>query len=138
MSNKGGRPKKKKSAGIKDPSPAITGTREQPRFCLTYLSEDYCVERLEQKGQARFARALRSRSKMTWNQITFADRHGLGSETLPAKDIKPALPPRFRDSEKVLVLRYDDRLPMVGVRVGDTFHVLFIEKKYGDLYDHGS
>lgn len=36
-----------------------------------------------------------------------------------------------------MVFRYSDRLPMAGVRVGDTFHVVWIERQYGELYDHG-
>ena len=75
---------------------------------------------------------------MTWSQIVRADRHGLGLETIPANQIRPSVPSSFADAQKFLVLRYDENLPMVGSRVKETFHVLWIEANYGDVYDHGS
>jgi len=74
---------------------------------------------------------------MTWKQIKLADRHGLGSELVPAAQIRPSVPAAFEDREKFLVLRYNGTLPMVGVRAEDTFHILWIERNYGDVYDHG-
>jgi hypothetical protein len=73
---------------------------------------------------------------MTWRELTLADRHGLGSETLPVDQIKLSLPALFSDRSKVTVFRYCDKLPMLGIRVDDTFHLLAIEARFNTLYDH--
>lgn len=44
---------------------------------------------------------------------------------------------RFRRRTKVLAFRYHGKRPMVGIRVDRVLHVLFIERQFGDLYDHG-
>jgi hypothetical protein len=61
-------------------------------------------------------------------------RHG---EEIPSRSIKPSVPTQFQDRDNFLVFRYDGTLPMVGVRMGDDFHVLWIERQYGEVYDHG-
>ena len=53
-----------------------------------------------------------------------------------ASAIKPSIPSKFDDADKFLAFRYHDKLPMVGPRIGDTFHILWIEANYGDVYDH--
>ena len=52
--------------------------------------------------------------------------------------IKPTLHGAFASTDKVMVFRYSGKLPMVGVRNGRVYHVLAIEAKFGDVYDHGS
>lgn len=74
---------------------------------------------------------------MTWNEIRLADRHGYGSEKLPLDKLSISLPSSFEDEDHVTVLRYDGLLPMVGVRRRSTFHILAIERQFGELYDHG-
>jgi hypothetical protein len=33
--------------------------------------------------------------------------------------------------------RCSGRLPMAGVRSGDVFHIVWIEARFNELYDHG-
>ena len=139
MTDRGKRPKpgrksKKKLAEIPPPT---NDQDETPTFCLGHLAPKYGVSALEQAGQAAFAQTLEQRSRLTWQQIAQSDRHGQGTELLPINDIKAAVPDRFSDQAKVMIFRYHGKKPMVGVRVGSTFHVLWIEKTFGDLYDHG-
>ncbi len=35
-----------------------------------------------------------------------------------------------------MVFRHDGNLPFAGFKVGDTFYVLWIKTRYGDLDDH--
>lgn len=65
-----------------------------------------------------------------------AHKHGLGSETLPAKSIIPDLLEWMDSSEKLLVLRHEGRLPQVGIRIGDTFEAIWIEPEFNTLYSH--
>ncbi|WP_144018398.1 hypothetical protein [Corynebacterium glutamicum] len=112
----------------RDPSnPKISFRLIQPRWGVEELNAD----------QARaFLLKWEKRSSMTWNEIMMAHKHGLGSETLPAKSIIPDLPEWVDSSEKLLVLRYEGRLPQVGIRIGDTFEVIWIEPEFNTLYSH--
>jgi len=48
-----------------------------------------------------------------------------------------AMPRAFSDETKVMAFRYKDKLPMVGVRVDDVYHILAVERQYNELYNHG-
>lgn len=109
-----------------------------PKFCLAHLVSGYNLDPLDKPAQAAFAIALQKRSSLTWGQIMLIDRHGLGYEFLPVDKFKCPPPHRFEGTEKFMVFRYHGKLPMAGVRIRDTFHVLWIERQYGELYDHGS
>jgi hypothetical protein len=96
------------------------------------------VNNLSQEQQASFAVALQDRAKMTWRELTLQGKHGRGLEHLPRHKIKKHIPRHFSDHDKFTVFRYtDDNRPMIGVRTQDTFHVLWIEKDFGEVYDHG-
>lgn len=118
-------------------APPTNWDEENPKFCLRHLVGGFSVSDLDQAGRAAFATALECRAKMTWREITLAPRHGLGLETLRADALRAPIPAAFRDRDKVIVLRYDGKLPMAGVRIRDVLHVLWIARTFADLYDHG-
>lgn len=93
---------------------------------------------MTQALKAQFAERLEELSALDWGTIQRSGRHGLGFEMLLKSSLTPSLPPKFQDTEKVMVFRYAGKLPMVGVRVSNTFYVLAIEAAFNDLYDHGS
>ncbi len=130
----------KHMAGSKEIKVAPTSGQDSnamtPKFCLAHIGNGHCLEHLSSAQRSAFALAIQKRCEMTWQQITLADRHGLGLETLPADQIKPQIPARFSDREKFLVLRYDGNLPMIGARTQDVFHVLWIEGAFGEVYEH--
>lgn len=136
-----GKPPRAKGKGkrpLNKPSSAGSANDATPKFCLAHIVDGHCVESLpDDNKRADFALALQKRCSMTWQQITFADKHGLGLEMIDAGAIKPTVPESFSDREKFTVMRYSGLLPMVGVRVVDTFHILWIEGDFGDVYDHG-
>lgn len=92
---------------------------------------------LPTEKQADVAKAFQKRSRMTWNEILLADRHGLGCENLPSYQIKVGIPKELEDRKNFLVLRYSGKLPMIGFRISDTFHLVWIEAEFGQIYDHG-
>jgi hypothetical protein len=96
---------------------------ESPKFCLNFLRNGFDVHALDAAGQK-------------WKDLITAHRHKQGTELIPASQIKAPIPPQFQDEPKFMVLRYDGKLPMVGVRVRDVFHVLWIEPEFGRLYKH--
>jgi hypothetical protein len=110
---------------------------DHPVFCLRYLHPDHSIDGLSTSLKADLTDALFKRAQMTWQQIKFAPKHGLGFEKLPREAISKQLPAKFEDLESFLVLRYSGKLPMIGTRVGNVFHILFIENTFGSLYGHG-
>ena len=76
------------------------------------------------------------RCEHTWQELLHHPKHGLGYEMLPKKQFKPN-PPEELEKDKYLVFRHDGNLPFAGFKAGDTFYVLWIETKYGELYSHG-
>lgn len=112
--------------------------RSTPKFCFGFLQPDYDISALNSTQRDNFAMALHNRSKMTWQQIILGGRRGLGQENIAKASIRGSIPSRFVEEKDFIALRYSDRLRMVGTRSLDTFHVLWIERRYGDLYDHGS
>jgi hypothetical protein len=119
------------------PAKPVNYDDETPKFCLHFLRGDFDVHALDAAGQAAFAKALRKLSESQWKQLIVAPRHGHGSERIPREQIKAPIPPRFQDQDKFLGFRYSGLHPMAGVRVDDVYHVLWIERQFGELYDHG-
>jgi hypothetical protein len=131
------RASKRKRSPI-DPGGAPVGTDSHtPKFCLKHLQYGYDVKALPEAQQADFAVALQNRANLTWTELTLAPHHGLGSEPIPAAKIRPSVPTVFSDAEDFLVFRYSGLKPMVGVRARDVFHVVWIERQFGEVYDHG-
>ena len=108
-----------------------------PRFCLRHLAPGYDVAALDRNARAALAMTLAQRAQLTWREIKQADRHGAGTEMIPAGQIKPTIPRHFSDADRFMVFRYHGKLPMVGVRAGDTFHILWLEAQFNDVYRHG-
>ncbi len=108
---------------------------EHPKFCLAFIQKDFDVKSLPETKRADLAVSLQERASLTWDQIAKTDRHGQGYEHLPAKKF-PTPPTQFSDRDQFMVFRYSGNLPMVGVRIGDVFHILWIERKFGELYKH--
>lgn len=111
---------------------------ETPKFCLHHLRSGFDVHALTDQRKAAFAKTLQKLSASTWRQLLAAPRHGQGFELIPVGQIKATLPPQFDGQTKVMVFRYDGRLPMAGVRANDIYHVLWIEPEFNLLYNHGS
>ncbi len=108
---------------------------DYPIFCFRYLDT---VSNGDYKFYSDFIERLKKISGLTWNEINVADRHGFGTEKMPIKQIKPQLP-RFITPEitHLLVFRANgDNRPFLGIRKGIVFHIIFIEEKFGDVYEH--
>lgn len=133
---KGKRPQNTGSTLAVDTSSPATA-QKNVKFCLNHMQSGFSVEDLAKDARAEFAMALYKRRGMTWTEIQQAPKLGLGSEKMPAASIRATIPRAFSDVEDFLVLRYSGKLPMAGVRVGDVFHIVWLEPQFGDLYDHG-
>lgn len=111
-----------------------------PHFALEHLSPDkrYCLDACEQKERAAFAKTLHDLSKMAWREINNTPKHGKGWEPIPRKAIKASLNSSIitLDVDKFMAFRFFGKAPMVGLRNGRVFYVLWLDPKF-KLYDHG-
>lgn len=82
---------------------------------------------------------LKSFCNMTWDEIRTTQRHGFGSETIGVNSLtRSALQNVPFGLGKFIVLRATgNNHVFLGYRDGDMFQVLFIEYRFGDIYDHG-
>lgn len=107
-------------------------------FCLHHLHGDHDVQALADKDkQAKLALAIHKYAQLRWGDIHQSGRHASGTEWIPADQIRAPIPTRFADQPRFMAFRYCGNLPMVGVRINDVFHVLWVEGQYGNVYDHG-
>ena len=74
---------------------------------------------------------------MTWSELPQGGRHGQGHELIHVTGWPRASPAAFADRDRFHVFRCSGRLPMAGVRSGDVFHIVWIEARFTELYDHG-
>jgi hypothetical protein len=109
-----------------------------PKFCLHYLVRDFGLDALDTQATAAFARTLHRVSCSSWRELLLANHKGQGYEFIPAGQIRAPIPPTFQDSKRFMMFRYSGNLPMGGERVQDVLHVLWVERHFGELYDHGS
>lgn len=80
---------------------------------------------------------LKTYCGMTWNDLYSNRKHNFGSETLPLKAIKKDTS-MFPDGGKAIVIRSTgDNRPILGYRERESFVVVYIETRFGDVYDHG-
>ena len=96
----------------------------------------FCVESCSDDDRAAVAMRLFLLSRMTWQEIHNAPRHGLGTEKIDRAAIRPALPPEISEDVTFLAVRYKGKRPMIGYRDGRIFHLLFIDHSFS-AYDHG-
>lgn len=133
----GNKPERRRANQLPEPAQPVNYDDATPKFCLGFLQSVCNVSNLAQEQQASFAVTLQEQAKATWKELTLRGRHAGGLEHFPASQIKKQIPDRFSDEKKFSVFRYiDDNRPMIGVRVRDVFHILWIEKDFGDVYDH--
>ena len=119
---------------IKIPSQNSTPL-DYPVFCFRHLQTE---PKKDFKFYADFIERLKKISSLNWNEILIADRHGFGTEKIPVTQIKPMLPkfitPEISD---LIVFRANgDKRPFLGLRNGSVFHIIFLEEKFGDVYNH--
>lgn len=86
-----------------------------------------------------FLDRLKKLSGLDWNTVWTTQRHGLGTEMVPKVSLKQSAKNLIpEDMDKLIVFRATgDNHAFLGFREGNVFQVLFIEYKFGDIYQHG-
>lgn len=128
--------KTRKSERSKIKVPSSTEIKiDYPLFCFKHLQINFNGDN---KFYYEFIERLNKVSKLSWNQINIAQRHGFGTEKMPIGQIKPGLPNFITpDVKDLLVFRANgDNRPFLGIRRNNVFHIIFMEERFGDVYNH--
>lgn len=100
-----------------------------------HIQPKFGVGEMNERQRSEFLVKWEKRCGFTWVELQRHQKHGLGYEMLPRRQFKPVVPESLED-EKYMVFRHDGNLPFAGFKAGDTFYVLWIETRFGDLYRH--
>lgn len=113
---------------------------EYPVFSFLYLHKKHGINKNEKDTNSALLYRLKQLSELPWIKIQYTDKHGFGSEKIDQSAIKPDIPSHVTPDTPLLALRYSGNLPFVGYRDPIhkfIFHIIYVEKKYGDVYEHG-
>lgn len=113
---------------------------DYPLFSFKYL-RDVSINKC---GDAAFFHdflmRLQKLSELGWDGIRKSHKHSFGMENIPRESLKPDCRlPAFvtRDVSQLQVFRASgDNRPFIGLQQGRFFHILFIEARFGDIYEH--
>ena len=113
---------------------------DYPIFCFKHLQSVSISDCTDGTFFYKFLERLNKLSNLGWNEIRLSERHSFGMEKIPVEKIHPSLPPFITpDVEDLSVFRAaGDNRPFLGIQNDKIFHVIFIETKFGDIYDHYS
>lgn len=134
------RPSAGKEAGRRfqaSDSQAVNPDKLRPVFSLRHIQQDYCISRCDQDDKVAFADQIVLLSKLTWGQIKFAPKHGLGSEKIARSSFNVPIPDSVKEDVTFLAMRYNGKKAMVGFRDRAVFHILWFDRDF-TVYDHGS
>jgi hypothetical protein len=127
-------PKQLESASIKK-----RPEERYPVFCFKYLQPYSYNECTDPAFFIDFLERLQKLGNLGWQQIERSARHSYGTEKIPISQIKVGKFPSIvtPDVQTLTVLRATgNNLPFLGLRLEDTFQVIFLEAKFGDIYNH--
>ncbi|HET7233942.1 MAG TPA: hypothetical protein VFJ16_28280 [Longimicrobium sp.] len=102
---------------------------------MRHLVDGWRVSDCERDDQAAFALTLERLSRLSWQEIRGAPRHGMGTEKIARDALKAPVPPGITDDVQFLALRFSGKKAMVGFRGGEVFHVVWLDPRFR-LYDH--
>ncbi len=75
-------------------------------------------------------------SQFSWDEIKLSGRHGIGSEKINRKSIRPSIPREITpDVDNFLALRYSGKKAFIGFRNHYIFHVIYIDSDFS-VYKH--
>jgi hypothetical protein len=105
--------------------------RSYPMFSLRYTAAGYCVVDCDQEQKAAFASTLLQLGKRTWLEIMQADKHGSGTEKIPRKQMKVAIPTHIsEDREFFTVVRFYGKCPMIGYVDRGVYYIIWLDRNH--------
>ena len=97
---------------------------EYPVLSTRFLQKGWGFEEMTDETRLSFLQKWHKRSEISWKELASHQRHGLGSEYIPSKQIKPQVPRQFQEVDKFRVFRHHGNLPFAGWKDRGIFYVL--------------
>lgn len=114
----------------------VTVQQQRISFSFDQLHDASYTDCTEVAFFIHFLQRLKKLCTLDWDKINKAERHGFGYEKIPLKQIKKGIN-ITRDINYLFAFRATgDNHVFLGYRDGNIFRVLFIESKFGDIYNH--
>lgn len=105
--------------------------RKHPAFSLQYTVQGFCVSDCDQEQKAAFANTILQLGKRTWLDILQADRHGSGTEKIPRKQFKVAVPAHIsEDQDFFTVVRFFGKCPMIGYVDRGIYYIVWLDRNH--------
>lgn len=127
-----------KVKAVKTKEPVIKKA-EKVSFSFAEL-RTYSYDKARKDGSffIKFLERLSKISSLDWDTVDKSERHSYGTETMPVSMLAEAAKKKAPSGvEKLKVFRsMGDNHVFLGYREDNTFHVVFIEYKFGDIYKH--
>jgi hypothetical protein len=131
--------KQKKEPNVK----SQYNNQEYPIFCFKYFQDISIKKSKDTNLFLSFCNRLKKLAELGWKEIEKSPRHSYGTENIPIKQlhccekIRKVVDIITEDVKDLVVFRYTgNNLPFLGLRNGNIFHIILIEVKFGDIYDH--
>lgn len=121
---------------VEEPIEAKVGQKQYISFSFELLHDASYSDCTEHSFFIHFLQRLKKLCTLDWNEINKSDRHGFGYEKIPIDQIKKNIS-IAKDIDYLFSFRATgDNHVFSGFREGNVFKVVFIESKFGDIYNH--
>ncbi|MBP7555550.1 MAG: hypothetical protein KA821_04775 [Chitinophagaceae bacterium] len=110
-----------------------------PVFCFKHLQQHSYHKCSDPLFFISFLERLKKLGELGWQGIQGSHRHAFGTEKIPINNLRVNSFPSIVTPEvtELTVFRANgNNLPFLGIRLDDTFQVIFIETNFGDIYTH--
>jgi hypothetical protein len=107
-----------------------------PKFCLRNLQSSHCITACNEQERAAFAYSLFKLSRLPWQELRQAPRHGLGYEKIARVSIRCGIPATVSDDVQLIAFRFSGMKAMVGFRSGDGVFKRTVGDRDFTVYHH--
>lgn len=130
------RPQKAKSKRISPPNDK-DGKPKGLVFSLKHIQPGkHCFSSLDKEQKAAFADSIFRRKDFSVVDLINSDRHGLGCEKIPIRQVKYPRPAIVTEDEDFYqAVRFKAKAPMVGFIQDNVFYVLWFDHDF-KVYSH--
>ncbi len=106
-----------------------------PIFSFEYMQKGYSIDDCEKTEKVALVNQLYKLSKMSWESIAQAQRHGLGWEKIERNSFNKPIPSLITPDVRLIAFRFFGEAPMVGFRRDRIFHIVWLDRNF-TLYKH--
>lgn len=121
---------------VEEPPEIKVGQKQYISFSFELLHEVSYTNCTETSFFIHLLQRLKKLCALDWNEICKSKRHGFGYEKIPIIQIKKNIN-IAKGMDYLFAFRATgDNHVFLGFREGNVFKVVFIESRFGDIYNH--